>query len=353
MIRAWVIILALAFNATAFGEIVRSHALLSTPITDQAATLQCWAVSAMARFDAEFLRSVGKSKTTSDLEPSHLMHESELLRSWKLSPKFLFYSKTLNEVVEQILSLQFEKVEAALCESCPLERVYYEQGGSWSDALVSAQRSGVMPEEVYPGFPKEDLGLFRALNLLIGKYEQASRNGEKFVWAEVMSEVESVMDAYLGHPPEHFVWKGKSFTPQRFFHTVLPHLRHARARELNDRRGAVLRIIDHQLRKGRALLIQYKIIDEDHTLQRGRIGFAVNGLKPDRDLILKNRDAAGILEHYALAIGGEWNSSGQLQRILVRDTWATTPDQGFGFHWLEADYFFLIIAAEAPMQAAP
>ncbi|MGZ3686973.1 MAG: hypothetical protein ACXVBW_01650, partial [Bdellovibrionota bacterium] len=89
--------------------------ILTTPVTDQQMTLQCWAVSSTARLDVDSSQTAG----------------FEL----KLSPRFTYYTKTRDEVIYKILHHQFSLYDGSLCETCAPEKIYYEQGGIFADAV--------------------------------------------------------------------------------------------------------------------------------------------------------------------------------------------------------------------------
>src|SRR5271155_5281955 len=112
MLRAsfWIVVMAAVIaGGVPCARADRVSALRTTPVTDQNDTLQCWAVAATARFDVAAAETAG-----------HLV---------KLSARYAFYSKTLAEVIEHLFRKDFKLYRGQLCEGCPLEPVYYEQGG--------------------------------------------------------------------------------------------------------------------------------------------------------------------------------------------------------------------------------
>jgi bleomycin hydrolase len=319
--------------------------LRTTPVTDQGNTLQCWAVAATSRFDVAASRAAGKLT--------------------KLSSRYTYYTKTRAEVIERLLKRDFKKYEGTICEGCPSETVYYEQGGIYADAVQAAKRFGVVPEEAYPGFPSGDLRLFRELNKLIGHYMEDDTTASR---DEIVERVTALLDRHLGKPPRSFVHDGERFTPQSFFEQYLPGWDRANALELNYAPGApearettdafdgakypavstgdhdkLLATVERELRAGHAVLLQYKVIDEMRTQRNGHIGFAVHGLTPPKHVDWNSPD---ILDHYVLAIGTRLSDDGKLEAIYVKNTWGTAASENRGFHWLEADYFPLIEGVE-------
>jgi hypothetical protein len=326
-----------------------------TPITDQGDTLQCWAVTATARMDIDASRRAG-----------------ELL---KLSPRFLVYAKTRGEVIRMIVGGQFTEYEGQLCENCRKEKIFYEQGGVFADAVEAAKLYGVMPESVYGGFPKKDEALFRELDQLIREYAHPKSRidfNDMAVRQLVDRQVTSIMNRHLGKPPTHFEYRGHHYTPLTFFEAALPEWQTAGAIELNYLPGrhksvgvteafsgaqytayhtgnhqTLMRVLEETLQAGEAPVVQYKVVDEDHTQKEGKIGFAVHGITPPARLDWNSSD---VLDHYVLAVGAEWTASGHIDRLLVRNTWDISARSGLGYHWIEPDYLFLLEAVEVQDQ---
>ncbi len=324
----------------------------TTAPTDQKDTLQCWAVSAVARFDA--LASHAKGSFV------------------KLSPKYTVYTKTRAEVIGMILSKSAKKYQGALCEGCPDEDIYYEQGGILPDAVEAAKLFGVLPYEAYSGFPQNDEKMFRALNALIGAYAENPERYDKprvRLEAEVTARVEAILAKALGgRPPEDFDFEGTHYTPLTFLVAVLPGFEHARGRELNfekeaprepslthpvafdgrkyeafatSDRALLLKTLKKALLRGEPVLLQYTVIDEEKTQTHGYIGFKINGQKP-------RAPDNNALEHYVLAVGAHFNKDGSFAEIYVKNTWDTQPGPRWGYQWMQPDYFYLISGVELP-----
>jgi hypothetical protein len=288
------------------------------------------------------------------------------------SARYAFYTKTRAEVIEHLLRRDFKLYQGQLCEDCPLEPVYYEQGGVFADAVQAAKRFGVMPEEAYPGFPQGDTELFRRLNALIaelqGRPGQPDQN-------EIVGRVTALLDHYLGAPPAAFEFEGGRFDARSLFAAVLPGWQEAPALELNYHPGArerrttvaafdgarypalhtgqharVMSLLDRALKSQRAVLVQYKVVNEERTHHDGHIGFAIHGLPVPRHV---DWDSPLVLDHYVLAIGARYSDDGRLLGVFVKNTWGTSPRENYGFHWIEPDYFPLIEAVEVPAGIEP
>ncbi len=320
----------------------RAVASRLTAPTNQNKTLQCWAVSSTAAMDAAASARAG--------------------RPVKLSAKFVVYAKTRAEVLALARARAFHRYEAALCEGCAPELVYYEQGGVFPDAVEAARVYGAMPEEAYPGFPEEDLTLFRRINTLIGEAARDPGVSE----AELAAKLDRILaEALGGPPPERFTVEGRSFGPREYFAEALPGFGE-RGRELeydahaprapashevtafDGAKYAVLHTSDHGLlirrisdsvSRGKPILIRYHVVEKERTQRLGRIGFAVNGLTP-------RGPEPGGMEHYVLAVLGQYSRDGRLVRLLVKNSWETEPGAVPQYHWIESDYLPLISGVE-------
>lgn len=324
-----------------------------TPVTDQGDTLQCWAVTATARMDVDASARAG--------------------RLLKLSPRFTVYAKTRAEVIDLILGAKFKTYRGQLSEGGPFENIYYEQGGVFADAVEAVKLYGAVPEEAYPGFPKKDEGLFRDLNDVIRDYARKAKAGQvdfadPAVREEVEREVTAVMNRRWGKPPASFEYQGRTFDPKSFLAEYLPDWQNPDAIELNyapgnhdlkgttkafdgaayrsyktANHGKLMRVLEESLRAGLKPILQYKVVDEEHTQHNAEIGFEVHGLEKPAHLKWNDKN---ILDHYVLAAEPEWDAQGHLRRLLVKNTWDTSQRANFGFHWIEADYFSLFEAVE-------
>lgn len=291
----------------------------------------------------------------------------------KLSARYTVYAKTRAEVIDLIIGGKLKPYRGQLSENGPLENIYYEQGGIFADAAEAVKLYGVMPEEAYPGFPKKDEALFRELNDIIRDYDHLAKAGrinfnDPAIREELEHRVTSAMNRHWGKPPETFEFDGRSYDAKSFRSEYLPTWKNPDALELNygpgnhegmgtvkafdgtayrsyktANHGKVMRAIEESLRAGLKPVLQYKVIDEEHTQHNGKIGFAVHGLEKPTHVQWHDPE---ILDHYVQLVQGEWDSDGRLVRILVKNTWDTSPRANFGFHWIEADYFSLFEGVE-------
>eukprot|EP01037_Dinobryon_pediforme_P015168 gene15169-15310_t len=321
-----------------------------TPVTDQGDTLQCWAVAITSRMDFAASRRAGFPL--------------------KLSSKYLLYAKTKAEVVYKIVSGNFSLFDGGLCEGCTSEPVYYIQGGTLADAVETVKITGIMPEVAYPGFPKEDETLFRQLNELFKTY--ASDPSLPRNVANVSAKVSAILDSNLGVPPESFEFKGKTYTPQSYLTAFLPSWQHAGAVELNYWPGHariktvekafngksyvsywtgnqtdIIQVLNITLAAHRSALIGSWYLESAY--QRDKIGFHINGIAPPHHFNWNNPDQ---LDHYMLVLAAKhdrnYRQSGKhsIDRLYVKNTFGVTAKEGYGFNWMEKDYFPFILSVE-------
>ena len=320
-----------------------------TPVTDQGDTLQCWAVAITSRMDFAASQRAGFPL--------------------KLSSRYLLYAKTKAEVVYKIVSGNFSQFDGGLCESCASEPVYYIQGGTLADAVETVKMTGIMPEVAYPGFPKQDEPLFRQLNALFKAY--ALNPNLPRDTASVTLKVSQILDRNLGPPPKSFEFNGKTYTAQSYMTAFLPGWQHAGAVELNYWPGhAREKTIEHAFNGSpyvsywtgnqKDIIQVLKMTIEAHrsalvgswyleaAYQRNEIGFHVNGVAPPRRF---NWNDPNQLDHYMLALGASHVAKDSLDnpnidRLYVKNTFGTTARDGYGFNWMEKDYFPFLLSVE-------
>ncbi|MCC2095427.1 MAG: hypothetical protein KDJ29_00960 [Hyphomicrobiales bacterium] len=331
--------------------------------SNQNDTLQCWAVAITSKFDLEASAIAG--------------------RALKLSPRYLFYVKTLLEVSDAIVEGRLKPFKAVLSDSTKAETVFYEQGGDLSEAVEAALRGGAMPYAAYPGFPKKDLRMFRALNRLMAQYHRDPKIIRKREIVE--ARVRTILDRYLGRPPARFTvtahfphesadGKGAApvthrYDPVQFRRIFLPSLDRSRAIEVSYVAGAkpareaipgangrsyltyvtgeqktILALLEAAMRSRKAVLITYPFVDEAHASDT-RIGFQIHGIGPKARRRLVERARFG---HYVLDLEGRFDKHGRLNRLLVKNTFGSTRGNRGGLNWVEADYLSLIDGVEVP-----
>jgi len=316
------------------------------PASDQGDTYQCWALAIASRFELEASAIAGAPL--------------------KLSPRYLVYASALADVTDAIVAGQLTSYLGNLAEGPPNEEIFYEQGGDLPGTVTHVLRMGAMPENAYPGFPREDVTLYRALNALMRTYRDdpaLPRDRE-----QVAAAVRDVLEGFLGAPPAQFEFAGRSWTPVSFREHYLPSLERTQAREISYERGSarkriesaapgggshirhvtgrrrdVIAILSASLRAGQPVLLSYVYIEEAHA--SANVGFRVNGvgLAQRRRLINKAK-----LNHYVLALEGRFDRQGRLQRILVKNTFGAAAEAGHGLNWIERDYLTLIDGVEIP-----
>jgi hypothetical protein len=329
----------------------KSHVAAEAPtgftrVTDQAYTLQCWAIAIASQMDFEASRIAGQPLKT--------------------SPKYLVYVKTLDEVVTKIVSGNFAKHMGNICEKCKDKPIYYEQGGTLQDAVEVVRRFGMVPESAYPDFIENDDHLFIALNSLIEKYASSPRMPRDR--AGVMVNVANLLNRHLGRPPQDFLVGGNSFTSQKFAEIFLPSWHSAKAIELEFQAGSkksksffrayddskftnyitndradIIKVLSESLSLGRPVLVSTWYLDD--AFDKSEIGFKINGTKPPRKFDDNGPDALG---HYMLALSGQNDTEGKLNRVFVRNTFGILREDGFGYQWMERDYFPYISGVEIP-----
>lgn len=335
----------------------------SISASDQNDTLQCWAIAIASKFDLEASAVAG--------------------RPLKLSPRYLFYVKTLLEVSDAIVEGKLQPFKAVLSDSTKAETIYYEQGGDLAGAVQATVRGGAMPYAVYPGFPKNDLRLFRALNRLMGQYRRDRKILRKRETVE--ARVRTILNRYLGKPPADFraispalaSGNGNSaasagvvrYDPLQFRRSFLASLDRTQAIELSYEAGKpltrqlvagfngrsylnyvsgdrklILAILEAAMRMKTAVLVSYPFVSEAHVSDT-RIGFKVHGIgsRKRRQLIAEKQ-----FGHYVLALEGRFDKRGKLNRLLVKNTFGAAGRDKAGFNWMEADYLDLIDGVEVP-----
>jgi bleomycin hydrolase len=98
-------------------------------------------------------------------------------------------------------------------------RTNFWEGGQSHDVIDQIRRYGIVPEGAYPGMiAGEKRHNHGELISVLESFLNAvlKRKGKRItpVW---MDAYKSVLDAYLGVPPEEFEYKGKQYTPKSFF----------------------------------------------------------------------------------------------------------------------------------------
>ena len=103
----------------------------------------------------------------------------------------------------------------------------FSQGGCFGDILHCMERYGLVPEEQMPAgvMHRDSLAVFNEMNQMVGPLVKAAcGNGSLQSDANnellSMKAIRSVLQVYLGVPPEKFTYKGKEYTPKSFYEST-------------------------------------------------------------------------------------------------------------------------------------
>jgi bleomycin hydrolase len=157
----------------------------ATPVQNQNQTSTCWSFSSLSFFESELIR-LGKGK------------------EFNLSEMF---------VVNKVYSLKadnFIRMHG---------KTNFGEGGGFPDAIQVLRSYGMVPEEVYTG--KKDLKAPHNHHLLETTLSNILRPAaldetQKIDFQFMHNTVVSTCDEFLGKAPEHFDYKGKSYTPRSY-----------------------------------------------------------------------------------------------------------------------------------------
>jgi bleomycin hydrolase len=154
---------------------------------NQGLTGTCWSWSATSFFESEIYR----------------VHNQKI----KLSPIFSAYWEYIEKAKRYIK-----------------ERGNSEFGeGSEANALKRLwNKYGILPEEIYSGLlPGQKAHDHSKMFSEMNNYLNSVKSNNAWNETEVISTITSILNNYLGTPPERFNWKGKEYTPVSFFKSVV------------------------------------------------------------------------------------------------------------------------------------
>lgn len=156
-----------------------------TSIKDQHRSGTCWAYSTLSYFEAEILKSTGK---TYDLCESFVANKD--------------YMDRAVQVVRYHGDMQFS------------------QGGSAYDVYYILKNYGICPEDAMP-FPGslygDSLNNFNEFFSLLEPYVAGvAKNKASKLSSQWKPGLQGILDAYLGKCPESFTYEGKEYTPKSF-----------------------------------------------------------------------------------------------------------------------------------------
>jgi bleomycin hydrolase len=98
----------------------------------------------------------------------------------------------------------------------------FNPGDLFSGVLDIAARYGAVPKAAYEGEKTEKViydhnALYARLDALMGSIRATGNWNEK----RAVAEVESILDANLGKPPEKFIYREKGYTPKSFYSEIV------------------------------------------------------------------------------------------------------------------------------------
>ncbi len=156
------------------------------PPVSQGATGTCWCFATISMMESEIQRISGKKL--------------------KLSEMYIVY---------------WEYVERAKAYIKNRGDVYFAQGSEATSVPRIMDMYGIVPETVYPGKPTgqefhNHSAMFTEMNTFLSSLEKSQAWNAK--WVE--STIISILNHYLGAPPETFTYKGITMTPMEFLNDI-------------------------------------------------------------------------------------------------------------------------------------
>lgn len=157
------------------------------PPVSQGNTNTCWCFSTTSFFESEVKRISGQEI--------------------KLSEMFTVYW----EYVEKTRRFIAERGNSAFGE------------GSEANAVIREfSKYGAVPEAAYTGLQEgRKFHTHAKMYNELKDYLEVVKNTNAWNEETVVATVRSIMDHYMGPPPESFEWNGKKYTPKEFFASVL------------------------------------------------------------------------------------------------------------------------------------
>lgn len=157
------------------------------PPVSQGNTNTCWCFSTVSFFESEVHRLTGQ-----DI---------------KLSEMYTVYW----EYVERAKRFVKERGNSAFAE------------GSEANAVIREFKLyGTMPKEAYPGMePGRKFYTHEKMYNELNDYMMGVKKNNAWNEEEVVATVKSILDHYMGVPPETFEYKGVKYTPKEFLSSVL------------------------------------------------------------------------------------------------------------------------------------
>ncbi len=99
---------------------------------------------------------------------------------------------------------------------------YFAEGSEGEAVKLNWERYGTMPEEAYTGLlegqPNHDhRKLFKEMSSYLKSVKEMNAWNEE----ENLNTIKAILNHYLGTPPETFEYKGKTYTPKKFYKEVV------------------------------------------------------------------------------------------------------------------------------------
>ena len=133
------------------------------------------------------------------------------------------YRRTGQKIkISEIFTVYWEYVEKARGFVEKRGNSAFEEGSEGNAVGRIFKKYGAVPGEVYTGLiggrKFHDHGdMYKEMKRYLQSVKEASAWNEE----EVVATIRSIMDHYIGIPPESFTWKGKTYTPKQFLSDVL------------------------------------------------------------------------------------------------------------------------------------
>lgn len=162
--------------------------LKHTPIKDQYKSNTCWAFATISFLESELLRM---DKGEFDLSEMYVVRNV-------YPQKALLYIRNHGNA-------------------------NFGEGGQSHDVIKTIKRYGIVSETIYPGLQKgenrhDHSELYAVLKSMLDAVLSNKNNKITPLWQVAF---ESIIDIYLGKPPQKFDFNRKSYTPQSFVNDVL------------------------------------------------------------------------------------------------------------------------------------
>ena len=154
---------------------------------NQGRTGTCWSFSSTSYFESEIFRQTGKK--------------------YRLSVMYTVYWETV------------EKARRFVKERGNSE---FSQGSLFNATVREWQKYGVVPHDVYTGLkPDQKHHDHSALWTEMQTYLDHIKSTNNWNETEVVSTIKSILNFYLGKPPENFTINNKTYTPKQYLKKLL------------------------------------------------------------------------------------------------------------------------------------